>query len=146
MKLYNFRSYVTSNPGNTIQDSEEARHLFRLADFNHDYILDPIEFHSVFLDFDINSMYEINCTTLNYSRLYLSFFPYNAMQLQSTYKYHISIGFHFIRTCTTFVLQSLGLYRCWWTFSPRWYHPSCSQCIGIALFIRYIITEIYGSL
>ena len=57
MNLYYFRSYVSSNPGSTIQDSAEARHLFRLADSNHDYLLDPFEFHSVFLDFDINSMY-----------------------------------------------------------------------------------------
>ncbi|XP_063420105.1 uncharacterized protein LOC134705283 [Mytilus trossulus] len=46
---------VSGNPGTTIQDSEEARHLFHLADKNHDFLLNPDEMHSVFLDFDLNN-------------------------------------------------------------------------------------------
>jgi len=32
---------------------------------------------------------------------------------------------------STFVLLSLCRYLCWWTISPRWYHPPDSQCFGI---------------
>jgi len=31
---------------------------------------------------------------------------------------------------STFVLLSLGRYLCWWTISPRGYHPPSSQCVG----------------
>ncbi|VDI04004.1 calmodulin [Mytilus galloprovincialis] len=46
---------VLGNPGTTIADSQEARRLFRLADKNHDFQLNPKEMHSVFLDFDLNN-------------------------------------------------------------------------------------------
>ncbi|XP_063420106.1 uncharacterized protein LOC134705284 [Mytilus trossulus] len=46
---------VLGNPGTTIEDSEEARHLFHLADKNHDFLLNPDEMHSVFLNFDLNN-------------------------------------------------------------------------------------------
>jgi len=28
------------------------------------------------------------------------------------------------------LLLSLGRYLCWWTISPRGYHPPSSQCFG----------------
>jgi len=28
------------------------------------------------------------------------------------------------------LLLSLDRYLCWWTISPRWYHPPNSQCFG----------------
>jgi hypothetical protein len=31
---------------------------------------------------------------------------------------------------STFLLLSLGRYFCWWTISPRVYHPPSSQCFG----------------
>ncbi|XP_052091366.1 uncharacterized protein LOC127728155 [Mytilus californianus] len=46
---------VFGNPGSTVEDSDEARHLFHLADKNLDFLLNPDEMHSVFLDFDLNN-------------------------------------------------------------------------------------------
>jgi len=31
---------------------------------------------------------------------------------------------------STFLLLSLDRYHCWWTISPRGYHPPSSQCFG----------------
>ena len=42
---------------------------------------------------------------------------------------------------STFLLLSLGRYRCWWTISPRGYHPSSSQC-----FYHWVDTSVGGLL
>jgi len=31
---------------------------------------------------------------------------------------------------STFLLLLLGRYLCWWTISPRGYHPPSNQCFG----------------
>jgi len=34
---------------------------------------------------------------------------------------------------STFVLLSLARYFCWWTISPRGYHPPSSRCFGTVM-------------
>ena len=43
------------------------------------------------------------------------------------YSRNISCALHWI---STFLLISLCRYLCWWTISPRGYHPPSSLCLG----------------
>jgi len=35
--------------------------------------------------------------------------------------------FHVPNNC--FLTLSMGRYLCWWTISPKWYHPSSGRCL-----------------
>jgi len=35
-----------------------------------------------------------------------------------------------VNLISTFLFLSLCRYHCWWTISPRGYHPPCSQCFA----------------
>jgi len=43
---------------------------------------------------------------------------------------------------STFLLLSLCRYHCWWTISPRWYHPSSSQSFNSDMF--YVIYSLWN--
>jgi len=44
---------------------------------------------------------------------------------------------------STFLLLSPRRYLCWWTISPRWYHPPSSQCFGTDMISTFFFSLIF---
>ena len=86
----------------------------------------PIFFWSLYyLSFDIRLFSAEKSNKLNKPLTYIGeVLPYVIHTLINTY---INV-YYILYYISTFVLLSLGRYLWWWTISPRWYHPSSSQC------------------
>jgi hypothetical protein len=51
----------------------------------------------------------------------------NSLEHRILFKLFIFLSSNILNLISTFLLLSLGRYLCWWTFSPRGYHPPSSQ-------------------
>ena len=94
-------------------------------------------------DYSFGIFIFFSCSILGclYSYFYVLFYFYSwfllldmPWMISYILKYVPDEGYYRNASCTlnlmcTFLLLSLGQYHCWWTISPRGYHPQSSQCI-----------------